>query len=743
MLKHGTNRKSRHWSPAGRVLTVVLMVTAMLFPMVSAGAAVTLVVDGDGLGTAADCDEGVTAAYPTIQAAIDAAVAGDTVFVCPGTYDERLDIDVSITLTGSGIGATIVQPSFAPPGGGHGANADVDIDDAADGTVIENISFDFNGAADNRGGWGILISDLTGPDVTDVTIRNNDIQMGVGAGAGGAGQGLGITTGKDANVGGLVISGNSFHGDPTDTGSGAANGAEAIYINPNTSGSVTISGNTFNQHLFVGISVESDNVTVVGNTVASTIDPQTAGTNGIRVNDFVGSRAWSNIVIADNTVTGFENGLRLGPDPTASSAIAIEVTGNTFSDNTTAIRVRQDVDVTANHNSIAGTSLTAGVDVEAGAPSADAQCNWWGATDGPSGVGPGAGSTVSSGADFTPWLTTDDLYELCISRTIGAGGSLTTDFDGDGATADVPVEVEVSIPAGGNPGPVTITETTGVLVTGYALFGTQVVITAPAQTPTLPLVITFTIDASVIPTGIVATAIVVFKDGVAVPGCVDTIASPDPCVASRTTLGAPHAGDVEIVVRSSTASTWVFGTILRKCDGLVPTIVGTPLDDLLVGTTGDDVVWAGGGNDLVVGLAGNDTICLGLGDDIAYGGDGDDVIGGGVGADVIYGEDGNDEITGRGGPDALYGGTGQDLLIGNAGDDNLQGQRGSDKLRGGLGDDSLHGGKGGDVVRGGVGEDSLHGGDGNDKLRGGGGFDTGSGGSGSDTCISVELSSSC
>ncbi|MEX0826782.1 MAG: calcium-binding protein [Acidimicrobiia bacterium] len=743
MLEQGTNRMSRRWSTAGRALTVVLMVGAMLFPVVSVGAAVTLVVDGDGFGTAANCDEGVTVAFTSIQAAIDVAVAGDTVFVCPGTYDERLDIDVQITLTGSGIGSTIVQPSFAPPGGGHGANADVDIDDAADGTIIESISFDFNGAADNRGGWGILISDLAGPDVTDVTIRNNDIQMGVGAGAAGAGQGLGITTGKDANVGGLVISGNAFHGDPTDTGSGAANGAEAIYINPNTSGSVTISGNTFDQHLFVGISVESDDVTVVGNTVASTIAPQTAGTNGIRVNDFVGSRAWSNIVIADNIVAGFENGLRLGPSSTASSGIAVSVTGNTFSDNTTAIRIRQDIDATANHNSIAGTSLTTGVVVEAGAPSADAECNWWGDATGPSGDGSGSGSTVSPGADFTPWLTTDDLYELCISETVGTGESLTTDFDADGASSEVPVEVEVSIPVGGNAGPVTITETTGELVSGYTLFGTQVVITAPAQTATVPLVITFTLDASVIPAGTVDRAIVVFKDGVAVPGCVDTMASPDPCVASRTTLADPHAGDVEIIVRSSTASTWLFGTILRKCAGLVPTIVGTPFDDAIVGTTGDDVIWTAGGNDTVVSLAGNDTICLGPGDDIAYGGDGDDVIGGGSGVDVVYGDAGNDEIKGRGGPDTLYGGLGNDLLIGNAGGDTLYGHEGSDILRGALGADTLHGGAEGDLLRGGVGADALHGGEGNDKLQGGSGFDTGSGDAGTDTCGGVELASSC
>ncbi len=31
--------------------------------------------------------------------------------------------------------------------------------------------------------------------------------------------------------------------------------------------------------------------------------------------------------------------------------------------------------------------------------------NWWGATDGPSGAGPGSGDSVSADVDFTPWLT--------------------------------------------------------------------------------------------------------------------------------------------------------------------------------------------------------------------------------------------------------------------------------------------------------------------------------------------------
>ncbi|HIE17169.1 MAG TPA: hypothetical protein EYP71_03135 [Dehalococcoidia bacterium] len=34
----------------------------------------------------------------------------------------------------------------------------------------------------------------------------------------------------------------------------------------------------------------------------------------------------------------------------------------------------------------------------------DAENNWWGANDGPGGVGPGSGDAVSANVDYDPWL---------------------------------------------------------------------------------------------------------------------------------------------------------------------------------------------------------------------------------------------------------------------------------------------------------------------------------------------------
>jgi len=85
-----------------------------------ASAATTLVVDDDGTYDAGTgtCD-GADAALTTINAANTAAIDGDTIFVCPGTYNEaQINITKAITLQGSGAATTIIDA-----GGGSIATA--------------------------------------------------------------------------------------------------------------------------------------------------------------------------------------------------------------------------------------------------------------------------------------------------------------------------------------------------------------------------------------------------------------------------------------------------------------------------------------------------------------------------------------------------------------------------------------------------------------------------------------------
>lgn len=161
------------------------------------------------------------------------------------------------------------------------------------------------------------------------------------------------------------------------------------------------------------------------------------------------------------------------------------------------------------------------------------------------------------------------------------------------------------------------------------------------------------------------------------------------------------------------------------CNGLVPTMVGTNGNDLLIGTDGDDVILGGEGLDEIHGLGGDDTICGNRDGDVIDGGNGDDVIFGNEGADRLIGGFGNDD---------LRGGYWRDTLIGGPGDDIMRGGRGTDVLLGGAGNDIGLGNDGMDSIDGGAGNDVINGQQGQDQVQGNSGADTVIGGIGSDRC---------
>jgi Ca2+-binding RTX toxin-like protein len=86
------------------------------------------------------------------------------------------------------------------------------------------------------------------------------------------------------------------------------------------------------------------------------------------------------------------------------------------------------------------------------------------------------------------------------------------------------------------------------------------------------------------------------------------------------------------------------------------------------------------------------------------------------GHDVIIGSPDRDHIEGRGG---------RDFICGIGGRDEIRGGRRADKLSGGPGDDEISGGRGGDLIKGGTGHDRAN------------------GGPGWDTCVNIEVRTSC
>lgn len=161
------------------------------------------------------------------------------------------------------------------------------------------------------------------------------------------------------------------------------------------------------------------------------------------------------------------------------------------------------------------------------------------------------------------------------------------------------------------------------------------------------------------------------------------------------------------------------------------TVSGLGGNDVLNGGSGNDVIYAGDGNDQVISVAGNDMLDGGAGNDVLDGGTGHDTAYGGLGEDSLLGGNGSDWLFGGDGRDTLDGGSAEDFLDGGAGNDSLLGGAGLDTLLGGAGNDSLYGGDGSDLIEGGEGADLLSGGIGTDTFTGGagdtiiGGEDTG------------------
>ena len=179
---------------------------------------------------------------------------------------------------------------------------------------------------------------------------------------------------------------------------------------------------------------------------------------------------------------------------------------------------------------------------------------------------------------------------------------------------------------------------------------------------------------------------------------------------------------------SSYAMASVLDAYMEEIEITDATVMGTPGDDELYATAGDDVIYGlggdddfllydsdegsdrfigGAGYDRILGSNGNMTLRL----DSFLSSDGIELVDGGYGSNRIIGTDGGNVLdfsaTALVNVDSIDGGAGDDHIVGSEGDDRILGGSGDDSLLGGAGDDSIDDLEGSNQIDAGDGDDAI------------------------------------
>jgi len=349
--------------------------------------------------------------YGTIQAAIDAATAGDTINVAAGTYTEKVVIGKPLILLGEDKTTTTIN------GGGEV------VDDVPEivVTIAENnvtvSGFTITGSGDTPlTDCGMLLYNVSGCTIEDNIVSDN----------GGVGIGLQVS---DNNT----IKGNTLNNNYI-AGIGLLGSSDNTIQSNSSTCTIGIDGDGW------GIVLES--VGEVPST-RNTIDDNTSSNNDVGI--YLGLECDENR-ITDNIITGnVKEGIcawKSGGNTITGNTITVNnangiqlmasqnntVTQNTITDNDKGILIRSghveydyptplmSTGNSINYNDIHGNTSygifyednTGTEDPPAPYPDdddilIDATNNWWGDASGPSEVGPGTGDNVSTNVDYSPW----------------------------------------------------------------------------------------------------------------------------------------------------------------------------------------------------------------------------------------------------------------------------------------------------------------------------------------------------
>ena len=384
--------------------------------------------------------------YPTINAAVAKAVAGDLVLVSQGTYHEDVVIGTAISLIGANRRNTIIDATGLANGiSVSGVNGVL-----VSGFTVENANFE-----------GILLNQASQVTITDNIIQKNNVSLNVNAAtcdgipdfetAEGFDCGEGIhLSGVDHsiisnnlvenNAGGILLSddtgathdnlilGNTVQDNPFDCGITLA--SHPLFASgPPTAAGVyhnTITGNVSKHNGFqvpgagagVGLFSPAPFTNTYGNVVVNNdlIDNGLPGVAlhahapgaGLSDNMIAGNRISGNGADTDDTATPGPTGINVSGGDNGSGVPLAVITGTVIAGNV----IRQEtVGVAAKTNALVGAHLNnfinvmAGVDNLAGSlpnSAVDARLNWWGCSKGP--TAPGCAGISGTNIFYVPFL---------------------------------------------------------------------------------------------------------------------------------------------------------------------------------------------------------------------------------------------------------------------------------------------------------------------------------------------------
>jgi len=290
---------------------------------------ISFVFDDNDTLTVGDVDED----FASIQVAIDAASANDTIAISVGTYTEDLKINTEgIKLAGADKATTFIQ-GVSTVSAVSWPLAGPNIEILATGVKIHGFTIQSPDYVSGYYSSGIVIG------ASNVEIYGNDFQTNAVNSTGDISQT--IQTYAEAAMPGVDVSGLNIH-DNAFTHQGTGNwGYEGIYINPQNTpvGTVTIQNNQFTEKVIRAITSERSKTTINGNTIITDQTPSDLSTPGSWRGIQIGSNVTSDVVISGNTVKGSVNGNGFYQGILVKSADGVTVSDkNVFEGNTVAIQ---------------------------------------------------------------------------------------------------------------------------------------------------------------------------------------------------------------------------------------------------------------------------------------------------------------------------------------------------------------------------------------------------------------------